>query len=93
MPTSAWIIFGIYIITMIAYLGITYRAVKVRNFMFDLIDKISDLTSEDMKGKTAYDNWDWRYKKYEEVSYATILYTFWKKITPENYYKDLTFLK
>lgn len=38
-------------------------------------------------------DWEWRLKEYESVSFEKMIFTFWKPITPEAFYKDMAFLE
>lgn len=37
-------------------------------------------------------DWEWRVKEFEKVSYNRMVFSFWKKLKPELFYDDLSFM-
>lgn len=84
-------------ICLILNLVLLVRNEYVCNYRIKLLNKISDLTQKDINDidniKNKKYDWKWRYNVFGSVSYNKMWILFWKRLKPENFYKDLSFLK
>lgn len=65
------------------------RLELTHDFLLGLMGQVSDRSRENIeKGE----EWEWRYKKLNEVSFERVLFSF-KPLKAESYWDDLSFLK
>jgi hypothetical protein len=69
---------------------IWFRNFKVRSFMLGILDDIHILACHEVEKNS---EWRWRYVEFEKVSYERILFSFWKPLKVEKFWKDISFLQ
>lgn len=86
---------------ILGVIGVCFVAFAFTQFMlwrndqvYKLHKRMSDRIHElSLKDIDAGRPWNWRWEKYEEVKYETMLNRFWKPLKPEAFYSDLSFLQ
>lgn len=71
-----------------------YRSSLVFEFEIKLLHEVSRLTREDINNKTVDINtFMWRYDELNKVSSGKMMYPPWRRLKPENYWDDVSFLE
>lgn len=71
----------------IALLVVGRRNDEVCSFRLSLVNMIFEKSKVD-----GFKDYEWRLKEFEKISYRKMLYMFWRRLKPENFYKNLDFL-
>jgi hypothetical protein len=85
-----------YLVLVIPYLAVAFcmfmmrRTTKVYEFRRGVIDTVYELSGGDVhKNK----EWRWRWDAFETVDFGEMVNKFWRPLTPEEWWKDTSFLK
>ena len=74
---------------IIGSLNLFIRTNMVAKFRLNILDITYECAKHDAENGL---DWQWRYKAFESVSFDRMVWSF-KRLTPENYYQDTTFLE
>ena len=89
MITIAMILIAILTLILLFSIYILFKNEQVGKFRIKLINKIKEGAKEDIKNNK---DWKWRYKEFDKVNYNKMIYSF-KKLKPENFWDDISFLE
>lgn len=76
------IIQGLAVLCGLVSIVLLHRNNRVYNLRTDLIDKVF-----------SYPDYQWRVLIMKSVSYNRMVYSFWKSIKVESFYKDISFIQ
>lgn len=81
---------GFVLVWIVALIVLMFRNYKVAELRGSMLRTMRPLCNADVEAGRAY---EWRLDMYDTVTYSKMLFSFWKHLTPEAFYKDTSFLK
>ncbi len=81
------------VIAILVGLYFSIRSHWVFNMDLKLLMAIYEISKKDISEKDGLEKLLWRLKTFDSVSFFAKVYKFWKPVTPEAFYKDMSFLQ
>lgn len=79
-------------VAIVFLLFLSFRNMEVYAFRRRIVEALYKAAVKDVHAGKSLEEIDWRWDKYDEVSYQFMMWTFWKRLKVSNYWADDAFI-